>query len=63
VIELKAKGESTNPFSANMASKNEAEPAVWKFKENNKLPFTLSTVIPSYITAIYPPTRQLREHR
>jgi nucleoside-diphosphate-sugar epimerase len=56
VLELKAKGEVINPFIAYMASKNEAERAVWNFKENNKPSFTLSTVLPTYLYGAIVPT-------
>ncbi|CAO3694408.1 unnamed protein product [Umbelopsis ramanniana] len=58
VLELKAKGEVINPFIAYMASKNEAERAVWNFKENNKPSFTLSTVLPTYLYGAIVPTPQ-----
>jgi nucleoside-diphosphate-sugar epimerase len=56
VIELKAKGESVHPFMAYMASKNESERAVWKFKDENTPSFTLTTVIPSWIYGAIVPT-------
>ena len=56
VIELKAKGESVHPFLAYMASKNESERAVWKFKEDKTPSFTVTTVIPSWIYGTIVPT-------
>lgn len=56
VIESKAKGESVHPFVAYMASKNESERAVWKFKEDNTPSFTLTTIIPSWIYGTIVPT-------
>ncbi|KAI8574943.1 hypothetical protein K450DRAFT_154599, partial [Umbelopsis ramanniana AG] len=56
MIDRKAKGESIPVFLAYMASKNEAERAVWKFKEDNKLPFTISTILPSWIYGAIVPT-------
>lgn len=56
VLELKAKGEAINPFIAYMASKNEAERAVWNFKENKKPSFTLTTVLPTYLYGAIVPT-------
>ncbi|KAI9288345.1 hypothetical protein BC943DRAFT_316310 [Umbelopsis sp. AD052] len=56
VIELKEKGKAISPFIAYMASKNEAERAVWKFKEDNKPSFTLSTVLPTYLYGAIVPT-------
>ncbi|KAI9286175.1 hypothetical protein BC943DRAFT_359352 [Umbelopsis sp. AD052] len=56
MIDLKEKGESIPGFVAYMASKTEAEHAVWKFKEDNKLPFTISTILPSWIYGTIVPT-------
>lgn len=40
------KGEPINPFLAYIASKNEAERAVWKFKTEHQPAFKITTILP-----------------
>jgi len=58
VKKLKERGEPLDPFYAYSASKNEAERAVWRFRDENKPSFTLTTILPSWVfgTILPPPT-------
>jgi nucleoside-diphosphate-sugar epimerase len=51
-------GETFDGADAYRASKNEAEKAVWKFKEENQPSFTLATILPSFVfgSILPPPT-------
>jgi nucleoside-diphosphate-sugar epimerase len=53
--------KSGQPFDGSLAyraSKNQAERALWKFKEENKPSFTLTTILPSFVFgAILPPPK------
>jgi nucleoside-diphosphate-sugar epimerase len=60
VLKLKEQGKPIDGFLAYVASKNEAERAVWKFRDEKKPSFTLSTILPSYVYgAILPPPKTL----
>jgi len=57
-LQAQAKGEPIPPFLGYGASKNEAERAVWKFKEEHKPSFALTTILPSFVYGTVIPTPQ-----
>ncbi|KAG2177506.1 hypothetical protein INT44_008017 [Umbelopsis vinacea] len=62
VLKQKESGQPIHPFIAYIASKNEAERAIWRFKEEKKPSFTISTILPSFVYgAILPPPATVQE--
>jgi nucleoside-diphosphate-sugar epimerase len=54
------RGETVEGTIVYRASKNEAERAIWKFKEENQPSFTLATILPSFVFgAILPPPKTI----
>jgi len=58
VLKLKETGQAINGFLAYAASKNEAERAVWRFKDEKKPLFNLSTILPAFVYGAVIPTPQ-----
>ena len=62
VLSLKENGKPIDGFLAYVASKNEAERAIWRFKEEKKPSFTISTILPSFVYgALLPPPATVQE--
>lgn len=61
VLKLKENGQPIDGFLAYVASKNEAERALWRWKEEVKPAFALSTVLPSFVYGAIIPTPQTVE--
>jgi len=56
VLDLRSRGEAVDGFLAYVASKNEAERAVWRFKKEHNPAFTLATILPAFVYGpILPP--------
>ncbi|ORX56791.1 NAD(P)-binding protein [Hesseltinella vesiculosa] len=54
-------GQTSPPGLAYVASKNEAERSLWKFKQENNPAFTLTTILPSFVLGpqlVSPKSRQ-----
>ncbi|CAO3671509.1 unnamed protein product [Umbelopsis ramanniana] len=62
VLSLKENGQPIDGFLAYVASKNEAERAIWRFKEEKKPSFAISTILPSFVYgALLPPPATVQE--
>jgi nucleoside-diphosphate-sugar epimerase len=62
VLSLKENGQPIDGFLAYVASKNEAERAIWRFKEEKKPSFSISTILPSFVYgALLPPPSTVQE--
>lgn len=62
VLSLKENGKPIDGFLAYVASKNEAERAIWRFKEEKKPSFSISTILPSFVYgALLPPPTTVQE--
>ncbi|KAG2175962.1 hypothetical protein INT44_000440 [Umbelopsis vinacea] len=62
VLQQKKSGQPINPFLAYTASKNEAERAIWRFKEEKKPSFAISTILPSFVYGpLLPPPASEKE--
>lgn len=61
VLKLKESDQPIDGFLAYVASKNEAERALWRWKEEVKPAFALSTILPSFVYGAIIPTPQTVE--
>jgi nucleoside-diphosphate-sugar epimerase len=64
IKDIQKQKDSGEPFDGTLAyraSKNEAERAVWRFKEEHNPSFTLTTILPSYVFGpIRPPPETIK---
>ncbi|KAH8549332.1 putative cinnamoyl-CoA reductase [Umbelopsis sp. PMI_123] len=62
VLQDKENGRPIDGFLAYVASKNEAERAIWRFKEEHKPSFAISTILPAMVYgAILPPPKSVKD--
>ncbi|CAO3667518.1 unnamed protein product [Umbelopsis vinacea] len=61
VLKLKESDQPIDAFLAYIASKNEAERALWRWKEEVKPAFALSTILPAFVYGAIIPTPQTVE--
>ncbi|KAH8549331.1 hypothetical protein BGW37DRAFT_429468 [Umbelopsis sp. PMI_123] len=61
VLQDKENGRPIDGFLAYVASKNEAERAIWRFKEEHKPSFAITTILPSFVFGALLPAPQTLE--